>query len=173
MSKPLVISSDRVAEHNPFTRLDYDNFSYSHIASGETVRILSGQQMIVSSEIRVDGFLFIDGQAYVTEIKQLDPVVELPADNFSYYEISSNKTVRIPNQQHMYVRDFVRVDGFLEVFGQFAVGNSFQELPPKRLPSIVQMFQSYVVEQDEEYQFRSFLKIDGEVKNKGLITVGA
>jgi hypothetical protein len=173
LAKPLIISSDRVKEHDPFSRLDYDNFSYKEIQSTETVRILSGQQMVVASQIRVDGFLHIEGEALVTTIRDFEPQIELPPDNFSYYQVPSATTVTVPQDQQMYVRDFVRVDGQLRVAGQLAIGNAYQKLPPKRLPSIVPMLESYLVEQDEEYSFRNFLKIDGQVTNKGFITIGA
>lgn len=172
MSKPLVIFQDRVREHDPFTRLDQDNFSYKEIANSETVRILSGQQMIVSDQVRVDGFLFVAGEAYVTQIKQIDPEIVLPPDNFSYFEVESTKTVTVPQSQQMYLLNFVRVDGFLVVEGEVAVGNSCQEPEPERLVAHVISGKTYIVKQDEEYSFRNFLKINGEVKNQGFITIG-
>lgn len=128
--------------------------------------------MIVSNQVRVDGELIVSGELYITDIKQLDPVINLPPDNFSYYNIPVSTIIDIPINQEMYLRDSIKIDGNLVVNGKFSVGNTFTEPALTRLVNNVLINKFYTVDVDEEYSFRNFLKINGEVINRGFITIG-
>ena len=149
-----------------------NNFSYKIINNNELVSIPLEQQMIVINSIKVDGELFVDGEVYIKEPEKPFPEINLPEDNFSYYNITTNLIKTIPLNQQMYVRDSIKVDGNLIVMGEFAVGNSYIEAEQKRLTNNVLSNTFYTVFLNEEYYFRNFLKIDGQVINNGFINIG-
>lgn len=171
--KALFLGTERIQEAGPRDRLASNNFSYREIAAGEEVNIHAGQQMIVINAVRVDGFLRIDGEMYVQEPQVIPEPIELPADNFSYSEIPSGKIVNIPATQQMYVRDHIRIDGFLRVEGQLSVGGAPLVEVDEPVPVYVEAGKLYRVKTNQEIQFRNFLRVDGAVRNDGFIAIGA
>lgn len=149
-----------------------NNFSYREIADGITISIPAEQQMIVVDSVRVDGDLLVAGELYVSEPPAPAPAVILPPDNFSYYRVLAATTVTVPVNQEMGIRDSVRVDGNLLVDGQVSIGHTYIEEKPDRLVNNVPMNTRYLVLLNEEYYFRNYLKVGGEVRNNGFITVG-
>lgn len=122
MNKPLVISSNRVAEHDPLTRLDYDNFSYREILSGETVRILGGQQMFVVRDQIIEGELVIEGSLILEELLNESELPVFP-ENFSYSAIAAQKIVEVPAFQQMFVvsPEYFKVEGELRLDGSLVL----------------------------------------------------
>lgn len=170
---PLYIGSEKLVEAGPSDRLSTNNFSYREILSGENVVIHGGQQMLLREFVRVEGLLKIDGEMMILDPNPIIEPIELPPDNFNYYEIALTKIVNVPESQQMVVRDTIKVDGFLRAEGFISVGNTPMQEVNERLPSNVLANKLYNVKTDEEYYFRNTLKIDGQVRNDGFIAIGA
>jgi hypothetical protein len=148
------------------------NFSQKNIPTGTKVKVGPREEMRVQSQLRVDGFLRIDGQVYVENKVEVPPAPILPDDNFSFYHIPSGQTVTVPDRQEMNLSSFVRVDGFLNVQGRMSVlSKPAVEVPPKRVPKIIQAGQSFEVLEFEEYQFRGWMRVDGQYNNKGFVYI--
>lgn len=148
------------------------NFSQKEVPANTKVKVGSKEEMRVQSQLRVDGFLRIDGQVYVENKVEVPPAPILPPDNFSFYHVPSGQTVNVPDRQEMTLSSFVRVDGFLNVQGRMSVlSKPAVELPPQRVPKIIQAGQSFEVLEFEEYQFRGWMRVDGQYKNNGFVYI--
>lgn len=148
------------------------NFSQKTIPTGTKVKVGSKEEMRVQSQLRVDGFLKIDGQVYVENKVELPPAQVLPEDNFSFFHVPSGQTVTVPLRQEMPLSTFVRVDGFLNVQGRVSLlSKAPADTTPRRVPKIIQAGQSFEVPLFEEFHFRGWLKVYGQLKNNGFVLI--
>jgi hypothetical protein len=149
------------------------NFSFKEIAPDLTIEIKSSEQMIVNDRIRVEGFLKIDGEAYVCQMPEPEPFPVIPGDNFSFYEVTEFKSV--PFGQEMLVTESFRVStGGLQVGGKVAVlADEVELFETDNVPNFIDSLKSYRIAEDFEQYFRSSLKISGKLKVEGSFAIGA
>jgi hypothetical protein len=85
------------------------NFSYTKIASGESVEIPAGQEMLTQNDVMVEGDLFVYGDA-----------IQLPDQqpNFFWTKIVASESIVIPTNRLMLFANNLMVEGDLLVNGE-------------------------------------------------------
>jgi hypothetical protein len=87
-----------------------DNFSYLLVATGSTVTIPTGQQMVFDGQLVVDGVLEVDGT-----ISQL---VNYTFWAYSWNKIAQDVALYVPILRDMLVVSGLTIDGVLTIDGR-------------------------------------------------------
>ena len=146
-----------------------ENFSFKEV-TGE-VQIDQGQQMLVFDRIRVDGFLKVNGEAYVCEKPQIPEIPEAPKDNFSFYNVVTPKEV--PANQEMVLQSQLSVSSFLRIEGRVAIlQNAFENLNDDAIPNFIEAGKQFINGLNFEKYFRKQIRIEGKLVNNGFLIVG-
>lgn len=156
---------------------DPENFSHFKVSTGETKIIPSNQQMTVFEQFTNFGQLNNLGDFRLFRVFQEDveDVITLPDDNFSYKEIIASQSVTIPTRQQMTVVGIFKNFGQLNVLGEMALisGESETDLEDDYLPP-------YKIDSGETYKIgtnrlmflpRSLINL-GQLNNFGELALG-
>jgi hypothetical protein len=169
--RPLSLINGRITEVRDNQSLTTNNFSYREIKESEFVQVVDNQQMIVSNSVKVDGQMFVDGEVYVCQFPEVEPFPELPEDNYSHFNVVSEK--QIPQNQEMLLSSFVRVEDKMLVSGQMVILGSQKEAETSQnIPNKILENQIFKVAQNFEYYFRNFISIAGLLVVSGELVVG-
>lgn len=148
------------------------NFSFRQINLDTQINIPSEEQMLVNNSVRVEGFFRVDGEAYVYDNPVIPELPELPGDNYSHFEVTTQK--QIPLSQEMIASSFVRVESELRVLGQMTIlGSEPEPETSPAVPNKISANKTFHIGLDFEHYFRDFLSISGALRVSGQFAVGA